>query len=256
VFQKTSSSRIYQDVVDQIQRAILEGRFQPGDRLPPQRALMEMFQTSRSSIREALRVLEQKGLIAVKLGVNGGAVVQTADTTPVTDVLTLLMRQRQVSVDHLAEFRLSIEGDVAALAAERAAKDDIANLRRILAEAEDHLKAWPARLPEFIQMDIRLHIALAEIVGNPVFTAVLRMVHETLLGLYEPFMYHRQEVLAENYQDLCALVAAVARGDQAEARRLARWHVTRFQSHIRAEQVAKTGAARSATAPRAARRDA
>jgi GntR family transcriptional repressor for pyruvate dehydrogenase complex len=236
LFQKTTPSRIYQDVVDQIQGAILDGRFKPGDKLPPQRALMAMFQTSRASIREALRVLEQKGLLAIKLGVSGGAVVQTVDTAPVTDVLTLLMRQQQVSVDHLAEFRLSVEGDVAALAAERANEADLARLRDMLRQAERHLKAWPARLPEFMQIDIRLHVALAEIAGNPVFVAVLRMVHETLLGLYERFMVHRREILEENYRDLCALVEAVSGGDGGEARRLARQHVTRFQAHIHAEQ--------------------
>jgi len=242
LFQKTTPSRIYQDVVEQIQRAILDGRFKPGDKLPPQRTLMEMFATSRASIREALRVLEQKGLIAVKLGVNGGAVVQTADTAPVADVLTLLMQRQQVSVDHLAEFRLSVEGDVAALAAERAGAADISRLREMLQQAASHLKAWPAQRPEFMQMDIRLHVALAEIAGNPVFVAVLRMVHETLLGLYERFMVHRREILEENYRDLCALVEAVADGKGGEARRLARRHVTRFQEHIHAEQAVRNDA--------------
>ena len=116
MFRKTQHNRVFQDLVDQIQAAILDGRLKPGDKLPSQRDLVDMFQTSRASIREALRVLEQKGLIEVKLGVSGGAVIKTAGTESITADLTLLMQQQQVSFDHLAEFRESIEGDVAAMA--------------------------------------------------------------------------------------------------------------------------------------------
>jgi len=60
MFRKSPKNRLYQDVVDQIQTAILEGKLQPGDKLPPQREMAEIFQTSVPPVREALRVLEQK----------------------------------------------------------------------------------------------------------------------------------------------------------------------------------------------------
>ena len=72
MFRAAKQSRIFQDIVDQIQEAILDGRFKAGDMLPSERELKEMFQTSRGTLREALRVLEQKGLIEIKLGVGGG----------------------------------------------------------------------------------------------------------------------------------------------------------------------------------------
>ena len=71
MFQKARKNRIYQDVVDQIEEAILDGKLKVGDILPPERALMERFETSRGTLREALRVLEQKGLIEIRLGKNG-----------------------------------------------------------------------------------------------------------------------------------------------------------------------------------------
>ena len=61
MFQKAKPSRIYQDLVKQIHTAILEGKIKTGDKLPSQRDLGEMFQTSRASVREALRVLEKMG---------------------------------------------------------------------------------------------------------------------------------------------------------------------------------------------------
>lgn len=198
MFKKTPHSRVFQDLVDQIQSAIIDGRLKPGDKLPPQRTLMEMFQTSRASIREALRVLEQKGLITVKLGVQGGAVVTTTNIDPVTEVLTLLMHQSQVSPDHLEEFRLCVEGDVTALAAGAARSEDITRLRRILARAQECLQPTPPDARAFIRVDIELHIALAEITGNPVFVAVVKMVHETILGYYDDFTLRHQAVLEEN----------------------------------------------------------
>lgn len=234
MFRKTRHSRVFQDLVDQIQAAIMDGRLKPGDRLPSQRELVALFQTSRASIREALRVLEHKGLIEIKLGVSGGAVVKTPGTEPITDVLTLLLQQKRVSVDQLTEFRESIEGDVAALAAERATDDDILHLEDILKQAEDCLGLADGTPYDFIRMDIRMHIALAEISGNPVFVAVTRMVHETILGFYDRFTFRRQEVLEENHRHLSAIVAAVKAGECIRARELALDHVRRFKRHMQA----------------------
>lgn len=233
--------------MDQIQSAIVDGRLKPGDRLPSQRELVDQFQTSRASIREALRVLEHKGLIEIKLGVSGGAVVKAAGTKPITEVLTLLLQQKQVSLDHLAEFRLSIEGDVAALAAERATADDIDRLEAILQEAQAALGQSDSIPYDFIRMDIRMHIALAEISDNPVFVAVMRMVHETILGFYDRFTYRRREVMEENYADLRQLVAAVKAGHRDKARRAALRHVQRFNRHLREDTAQEAAAEPSAT---------
>jgi len=219
--------------VDQIQEAIVNGRLKPGDKLPPQREMVAMFQTSRASIREALRVLEQKGLIEVKLGVSGGAVIKAAGTDSLTDGLTLLLQQQHVSLDHLAEFRESIEGDVAALASLRATPADVAHLEQILTRAGICLEKNDQTPYDFIRMDIRLHIALAKISGNPVFIAVIKMVHETILGFYDRFTFRRQKVLEENYRDLCSLVDAVRAKKPDEAREIALSHVRRFNRHMK-----------------------
>jgi DNA-binding FadR family transcriptional regulator len=238
MFRKTPHNRVFQDLVEQIQKAILDGRLKPGDKLPTQRELGELFQTSRASIREALRVLEQKGLIEVKLGVSGGAVIKTAGTEPITESLKLLLQQEQVSHEHLVQFRESIEGNVAAAAARRAKASDIERLEGILSQAEVCLKESASVPYDFIQTDIRLHIALAEISGNPIFVAVTKMVHETLLGFYDRFTFRRQEVLEENYHDLCALVSAVKSGRYDDARRLALNHVRRFNRHMQSDALA------------------
>ena len=81
MFEAAKQTKVFQNVVEQIQEAILDGRLTTGQTLPAERELKEMFSISRGTLREALRVLEQKGLIEIRLGVNGGAVVTAEDTT-------------------------------------------------------------------------------------------------------------------------------------------------------------------------------
>lgn len=236
MFRKTSHSRVFQDLVDQIQQAIVDGRLKPGDRLPSQRDLMAQFATSRASIREALRVLEQKGLIEVKLGVSGGAIVKDVNTRLLNEGLFLLIQHQRISFDHLAEFREGVEGNVAALAARRATPLDTQRLQRLLDKARSHLAEGPSRWPDFIQVDVQVHIALAEIARNPVYVAVLQMVHENLLGAFEHVAVKEEKVLKETYRNLCALVEAVCQGRVEKARALAKAHVRHFTRRLNKAQ--------------------
>jgi len=95
MFQKARQNRIFQDMVEQIQEAILQGTLNPGDKLPPERELKEVFEASRGTLREALRILEQKGLITIKTGVAGGAVVNALTTDQVSESLDLLIRYQK-----------------------------------------------------------------------------------------------------------------------------------------------------------------
>ncbi len=72
MFQTARSTKVFQDVVAQIEEAILSGRIPAGETLPSERELKAMFGVSRPTLREALRVLEEKGLIEIRLGTGGG----------------------------------------------------------------------------------------------------------------------------------------------------------------------------------------
>ena len=130
MFQTAKQTKVFQDVVEQIQEAILDGRLEAGDTLPAERELKQLFNISRGTLREALRVLEQKGLIQIKLGVGGGSVVKAVDTDQISESLGLLIRSQKVSLNHLAEFREDVEGIVAANAARTNPGDRIQNLTK------------------------------------------------------------------------------------------------------------------------------
>jgi DNA-binding FadR family transcriptional regulator len=231
-FRKVAPVRVFQNVVDQIQEAILDGRLEAGDQLPSEMKLKEMFQTSRGTVREALRVLEQKGLIERRTGAAGGAVVCAPDESKITEGLDLLVQCRKVTFDQLAQFREEVEGGVAALAAVSARKKDIDRLKGMIEEAR-RLSGGKSIDPKaFSRLDVRIHIAMAEIAANPLFVAVLRMVHENVLEAFERFSLTR-DLLRENLQDLCDIVEAVERQDADRARMLARNHVRRFNDHLK-----------------------
>lgn len=232
MFRKARQNRIFQDVVDQIRDAILDGQLAVGQRLPPERELCELFGTSRGTLREALRVLEEKGLVEIRLGVGGGAVVKGASADGITETLAMLIRSGEVSLAHLAEFRQDVEGTVTAAAAKSARDDQISALRDLLAEAQRHYRSGLAGWEDFVRVDEAIHMALAEIPGNPIYRFILRTVHDNIHQYYDRFLAVGEAELKENYDDLRRIVDAVAAGDAARARTLARSHVRRFSRHM------------------------
>ncbi len=232
MFRPAKRSRMFLDIVDQIQEHILSGKLRVGEMLPSERDLQELFEVSRGTIREALRVLEQKGLIEIKLGVTGGAVVRSASVDKVSESLALLIRHQKISLAHLAEFREELEGDIASLAAERADERQIETLENILEEASQYVKAGPESAEDFLEVDKRFHLALARVTGNPIFEAVERIVHENIISYYESFLEMGEKRIRENYEDLKLLVAAMKKNSKEEARMLARRHVARFTTYM------------------------
>jgi GntR family transcriptional regulator, transcriptional repressor for pyruvate dehydrogenase complex len=232
VFQQVRQSRIFQDVVDQIEEAIVQGKLTPGSRLPAERELTDIFKASRGTLREALRVLEQKGLISIKTGVKGGAVVNTLTTHQISESLDLLIRYQRVSLRDLAEFREGVEGMVAALAGQRATKEDIGQLKTLLKKTEQCLEQGPSGWDAFIRMDNQIHMALARMARNPVYESVLQTIYDNIHRYFDRFLPREEKIIQENYQDLCAIVRAVEKGDARKASLLVKDHVCRFNRRM------------------------
>jgi len=221
-------NRAFQEVIDQIQEAILEGKLKAGERLPSERELGKALATSRGTLREALRVLEQKGLISVKTGVRGGAIVKAVSHTTVSDSLALLIRSRSLALEDLAEFREGIEGIVAGLAAQRATKEDYAGLKDLLGQAEKFQEIGVSRWKEFLSMDNKIHVELARISGNPMYELVLNTVHDNINLYYNRMLPKEPGIMKRNLQDLRKIVQAVESGNSERATLLVQEHVRHF----------------------------
>ncbi len=233
MFQKAKQTKVFQDVVAQIQEAILDGRLKTGDTLPSERQLKDMFNISRGTLREALRVLEQKGLIEIKLGVGGGSVVKDVNVEQVSESLGLLIKSQKVSLNHLAEFREDVEGIVAAHAAIRSTNADILQLKKLVEAARKCVDGGTSQRDAFIEIDKQIHLTLARVAKNPIYISVLHSVHDNIHRYYDQFLSMDGPELQENYQDLCDLVNAVEKGQADNACRLARDHVQRFNQYMK-----------------------
>lgn len=240
-FAKMKPRKSYQHVVEQIQSAIFNGEIRPGERLPSEMKLKDMFETSRGTVREALRVLEQKGLVSIRTGVKGGARVKPANTDAMEEGMDLLIRHKKISLAHLAEFRELLEGHAAEQAARLATPDALAGLEEILSEIKTHAATGPDNWETFNRLDASFHQSLAVIGGNPLLEANLRTIHENIHTYFHQFLPFSAALLEQDVQDLDNILAAVAAGRPDEAGTLARGHVSRF-SALMEEQMAKTPA--------------
>ncbi len=232
MFRKAKQSRVFQDVVAQIQGAILDGKLKVGEKLPPERELGEMLGTSRGTLREALRILEQKGLIEIRLGVNGGAVVRAATSDHMSESLALLIQSQEVSLEELSEFREGVEGIVTGLAAQRVTNADIKKLISLREKAAKYYKQGVKSWDDFVGVDEQLHMMLARISGNLLYRFILETVHDNIHRYYDKYLKVSDRELEVNYKDLCDIIEAVIERRPEEAAEFARAHVTRFKEYM------------------------
>ena len=238
-FKKQIQKKSYQYVVEQIQEAILDNQIEEGERLPSELKLKDMFETSRGTIREALRILEQKGLVSVKTGVKGGAIVQKAGTAPISDSIGLLIRHNQVSLDSLAQFRVLLEGFVASQAAQLADETDIKRLRNILEKAKDYVSTRPGDLDQFHQLDGKFHHELARICRNPLVEVNLKTIHEHIHIYFQAYLTLDESLIEKDFQDLCSILEAIEQKQPDQARDLAENHVIRFNRLMKENLIAE-----------------
>ncbi len=129
MFTSVRAPRVYEHIVEQVERAIFAGRLRSGDRLPPEREMVHQFRASRVAVREALRTLEHRGLIEVRHGSSGGHFVRHVDAGLLRRDFSTLFRLARISLPQLIEARLMVEPEIARLAAERATGTDLELLR-------------------------------------------------------------------------------------------------------------------------------
>ncbi len=167
----------YELVVEQIRRAIQLGRFLPGEKLPTERELARQLAVSRTTVREAIRVLQGEGLIETRRGRSGGAVVIAAAAgTP--GERRQILRRRLAELENVFDYRLAIEPFAARLAAERRSQADLAGLHETMqmldalaAGAVDHGDVSPPS--RFLATDTDFHHRIGVATGNPLLVQAI-----------------------------------------------------------------------------------
>jgi GntR family transcriptional regulator, transcriptional repressor for pyruvate dehydrogenase complex len=165
--------KTYELVAERLTDEISSRMLKPGDLLPPERELVVAFGVGRSSVREALRMLESRGLIES----NGAGTFSVARlSNPLNRSLNLLLETEETDVAELFEVRRLLEGECAALAAARRTR---AHLDR-MADAVDAMEAGLDLEPKFIDADLRFHMTVAEASGNRVATHLMHAIRDLL----------------------------------------------------------------------------
>ncbi len=197
LFLALKGKRVFDEIADQIKNLIYSGVFRPGDKLPSQRELASQFNVGHMVVREALRVLEQSGLIYMKQGSQGGGFIKEADTTVMTNSISDRMKIGNVSLKHLTEVRLGIEQLVLELAMQRITDEDLERLRKNIAETD----AIVSKGGRSLKLNVEFHLLLGSASKNPLFEMIVESVMNVFDSFLEPMkpdIEYGNEVLASH----------------------------------------------------------
>lgn len=183
------TKRAFEEIADQIRNLIYAEKLRPGDKLAPERELAVRFRAGRMVVREALRVLEQSGMIYVKKGSEGGSFVRDVDTSPVSGSLTEVIRRAHVSLGHLTEVRILVEKSVIGVAIARITEGELVLLKEHVHRAEELTKEIEidrssGTFNRWAECNMQFHLAIARATRNP----LLEMVLESLMNVTQTFL--------------------------------------------------------------------
>ncbi len=214
-FEAVRRNRIYEEIARQIEKMIAE-KMKPGDKLPPERQLAEMFGVSRSSIREAIRKLELTGMVEARQGL--GTVVRERSADAMVNPLTAILLQKRKLVGELLDVRKMIEPPLAARAAMHATPEEVGEMESILRRQQERMRGGDLAVEE----DSEFHYAIALAADNSVVLKVLDVLMDLLRdtrerslqveGRPEKSMAGHQEILdAIRRRDAAGAEAAMCR---------------------------------------------
>ena len=239
-FQAVAQRRTFEQILLQVEEAILDGRLQPGDRLPAERDLAQMFGVSRASVREALRVLEMFGVMVARRGTgsDAGSVVADGAQNGLQSALRLHAGLLRIPPGDMVEVRAILEQAAAHKAAKRAGLADghaaefTARLREIVTAM-----GTAADIHEFNELDTEFHVELARASGNALIPVLMEALRGTMRrAMLEGFQRlpdwraERDHLIGEHEQ----VISYVEAGDAAGAGAALRHHVHRFYRHVMA----------------------
>lgn len=215
-FSPVLTRRTFEEAVDQIAERIQVGELRVGDQLPPERALAAQMQISRPTVREALKVLADSGVVEVRPGPTGGAFVKS-EFVP-RDVITRRSELRLSEVGGVLEARRMLEPRVAQLAALHATPADFEAMQRTITlqrriASDSGSGGVVTHEDRFLALDQQFHLAIARATGNSTIVTLMRSLLRRLdivrdMALHEPptvewsLGVHQQTVDAIRSQDL------------------------------------------------------
>lgn len=231
MYKVVQSSRLYEQIVEQIEQSVQRGDLKAGDQLPAERELAEQFGVSRTAVREAVKALREKGLVEAYPG--KGTFITSGSSNPMRQSLDRMMKSANVDAkSSLVEVREILEPEIAALAAARATEENLNSLREAVA-VMDAAKRDP---DAYIEADLDFHLELAEAASNPLILSlidsIVGVLREQRMRIFEVEggpdrgQYHHKKILE-----------AMERRDAEGAREAMRAHLRQVREDSRSASV-------------------
>lgn len=216
--------KVYELVAERLVARIRDDELRAGDVLPPERELMQQFGVGRSSVREALRMLESRGLIHSR---GNGAFVVAPVGNPLNQGLRALMQGNEGDLRQLFEVRRILEGEAAALAAARRTDEHLDRL----SAAVDEMAGEVDTEDRFIGADIAFHMTIAEAAGNRLIVHLMHAIRDQMRSAFGT-VYHIPGSATRSLVQHREIAAAVALRRPDEARRLMHEHIRRVEDEF------------------------
>ncbi len=226
-FDTIDRRRYSEQVIQMVVAEIMKDNLAIGDKLPGEKELTEQFSVSRTVVREALRVLEESGLVEIRKGPKGGAFITRNFHKPVSSSLKNLIAHGRVTIDHLFDVRALIEPQIAADAAMRARPEDLEPLKALIADS----LSCPDDVALLKANNIRFHLLLARAAGNPVLSILMESVIELVQEFSQGFSSLRAG--REHLRVHRELLALIEERRADEARQLIAEDISRVRAALK-----------------------
>jgi GntR family transcriptional repressor for pyruvate dehydrogenase complex len=214
-------------LANELRESILSGKFPEGTSLPTERDMVTQTQMSRTTVREALRILEVQGLVRIKTGRSGGAFVQRPDGDSVANSVSLLIRGRRIRMAALLEVREGVEPVCARLAAKYRTDEDLARL-----DAANVAIAADGPLEDFLQANVDWHVAVAVASHNELLTGFMAALSTAIYTSTDNRGFVDAEVRRTTVLAHARITEAIRSGDMDAALRRMTRHVHSYAEAI------------------------
>lgn len=231
---KLEPLRIFEQVVQQIRGLIVSGELAPGDKLPTEQELEKQLSVSRSSIREALRVLEVEGLVEVRRG-SGTYVASGVERKRTRGEITSWLEQQEDLLFQVLQVREYIEGLTASLSAVNATNEDLARINHLFESMKQTVQGETANLEvdinEMVDLDSRFHLAIGQASGNNVAYEIISQIIPAFQESNKAVIYVSDQV-EETLKDHYEIKLAIEARDPKRAEAAIRKHISRVREDL------------------------
>lgn len=221
-FRQVEPVRLYQRIVEQIEDAVARGELTPGQRLPSERELVTQFGASRSTVREALRVLENDGVVRMRPGDPNGPEILPFSPDVLAKQMTRLARIDRMSIGELVSFRMILDGSANMMAARLRTAEELATIEGTLTVMED---AIDIGFDEFSEADVAFHDAIALASRNSLIQVCNKVVRGVVLSLISVKVARSRNskaLMRESLEHHREVLEAIRAGDGPAAARISR----------------------------------